>query len=186
MIKTCGTCKKDFPIEEFVKDQSRPNGIKLRCKACEANRKKRSPSTQKYRETHREEILEKARIKRAANREEINRKHKEYIERYKAEYPEEWKEKQRLSGERTRVKRAESIKRSIIKKKYGITLEEYAGMKLGGCQVCGSQEVLHIDHDHTTGKVRGCLCNHCNIALGHMKDNPVLLRKLADYIESHL
>jgi hypothetical protein len=36
---------------------------------------------------------------------------------------------------------------------------------------------------HTTGKVRGLLCNHCNIGIGHMKDNVVLLRNAVKYLE---
>lgn len=40
----------------------------------------------------------------------------------------------------------------------------------------------HIDHCHTTGKVRGILCSGCNLAIGHAKDNPDRLRKLAEYL----
>lgn len=43
----------------------------------------------------------------------------------------------------------------------------------------------HIDHCHTTGKVRGILCRACNIAFGVAKENPARLRALADYAEKH-
>jgi hypothetical protein len=72
-----------------------------------------------------------------------------------------------------------------IKHDYGITLDEYNLLLSNGCNVCGSTERLHCDHDHKTGKVRGCLCHSCNISLGHMKDDPTLLRKLANYVEVH-
>jgi hypothetical protein len=39
------------------------------------------------------------------------------------------------------------------------------------------------DHDHVTNAVRGILCCGCNLALGHARDNPLLLRQLADYLE---
>ena len=54
------------------------------------------------------------------------------------------------------------------------------------CEVCGepSNKTLHIDHDHATGAVRGVLCEGCNHALGNAKDNPALLRSLADYLEA--
>jgi Recombination endonuclease VII len=42
---------------------------------------------------------------------------------------------------------------------------------------------IHIDHDHATGAVRGILCHHCNLILGHAKDDPAVLRRLADYID---
>ena len=54
------------------------------------------------------------------------------------------------------------------------------------CEVCGNKHntrALHLDHDHATGKFRGWLCNGCNSALGHVKDDPAVLRKLADYLE---
>lgn len=61
------------------------------------------------------------------------------------------------------------------------------------CALCGSEgfaigknghsEKLAVDHCHSTGKVRKLLCHNCNRALGLMKDNPVLLRFAADYVE---
>ena len=50
---------------------------------------------------------------------------------------------------------------------------------------------LSIDHNHTCcptkrscGKcIRGLLCNPCNVVLGHVKDNIITLRRLADYLE---
>jgi len=68
---------------------------------------------------------------------------------------------------------------------YGITGDEYDKILSRGCEVCGSTEKLHLDHDHSTGKVRGCLCQSCNLALGLMGDNPERLHKLANYMEKH-
>ena len=76
---------------------------------------------------------------------------------------------------------------------YGITLEEY-NVKLvaqnGMCAVCGGPETtknhnLAVDHDHTTGAIRGLLCHHCNIALGHLKDDPARVQALLRYIQSY-
>ena len=67
--------------------------------------------------------------------------------------------------------------------KYGI--EDVEAFFSSGCVVCGSHERLCVDHDHATGKVRGCLCDNCNVALGRVQDNAVTLRKLADYLEVH-
>lgn len=63
----------------------------------------------------------------------------------------------------------------------------------GQCAICKTEigrpsEVgvtTHIDHDHDTGKVRGLLCPHCNLMLGHAKDNPETLRTAARYLELH-
>jgi hypothetical protein len=74
---------------------------------------------------------------------------------------------------------------------YGITAADYERMlsEQGGvCFVCRGLNTkgrrLHVDHDHKTGAVRRLLCSGCNGALGHAKDDPAVLRKLADYLES--
>ena len=74
----------------------------------------------------------------------------------------------------------------VCKRVYGLEPEQADAMLAGGCKVCGTHDgKLCIDHDHNTGRVRGCLCDNCNKALGHAKDDPLLLRKLADYLEVH-
>ena len=39
-----------------------------------------------------------------------------------------------------------------------------------------------IDHDHSTGKVRGLLCHNCNTALGSFYDNPEYLARAREYL----
>ena len=61
------------------------------------------------------------------------------------------------------------------KQKYGFTNDQYNDMNLaqnGRCAVCGLPRPLAVDHDHSTGVVRGLLCRPCNLALGHMDDDP--------------
>lgn len=79
-----------------------------------------------------------------------------------------------------------------LKKCYGLTVEQYHAMKTkqgGGCAICGSttpggkDNKLHVDHDHKTGKVRGLLCNRCNIALGGFGDDIQRLRLAIQYLE---
>jgi hypothetical protein len=50
-----------------------------------------------------------------------------------------------------------------------------------GCRVTESDK-WHTDHDHTTNIVRGVLCDHCNLALGHVHDNPKKAAGLARYL----
>jgi len=80
-----------------------------------------------------------------------------------------------------------------LRKRYGITATQYDAMlreQDGRCFICrgvqdGYKKRLSVDHDHSTGRVRKLLCNGCNQALGHAKDNPEILDKLALYIRSH-
>lgn len=51
------------------------------------------------------------------------------------------------------------------------------------CATCGTVTKLVWDHDHETGRFRGWLCNHCNGALGFGRDDPRILRALAQYLE---
>jgi len=36
-----------------------------------------------------------------------------------------------------------------------------------------------------TGKIRGLICNPCNIAIAKAKDSPEILRAMADYLEKY-
>lgn len=78
--------------------------------------------------------------------------------------------------------------RSRIKAAYGITPEDVETMRArqrGLCAICEKAVVgrrMSIDHCHATGKVRGLLCSHCNLMLGHSKDNPVVLQRAIAYL----
>lgn len=86
-------------------------------------------------------------------------------------------------------------RRSTLKHRYGITVDEYDKMMeyQQGCAICGATECggrgpnsrLAVDHDHETGKVRGLLCTNCNNGLGRFKDSPELLQKAITYLEKN-
>lgn len=80
--------------------------------------------------------------------------------------------------------------RSNLKKKYGMSENDYAEMldRQGNvCAICGEQDAngqrrLVVDHDHATGKVRGLLCNTCNLGIGYLKDNTSILTSAIEYL----
>lgn len=74
---------------------------------------------------------------------------------------------------------------------YGIDLEDWARMynsQNGRCAVdlehrLGFDRFTQVDHDHKTGKVRGLICAHCNRALGGVRDQINVLKKLIQYLD---
>lgn len=93
--------------------------------------------------------------------------------------------------EQTKEQRKWQMRNYNLKKEYGISLIDYYRMQIAQdnkCAICGvgHNEIpksFAVDHCHETGKVRGLLCFPCNSALGKFKDDPVLLRKAAEYLE---
>lgn len=56
--------------------------------------------------------------------------------------------------------------------------------KPGHCDICGDDKHrIVFDHCHQRGVFRGWICNQCNIALGCVRDDPNILRKLIAYLE---
>ena len=63
----------------------------------------------------------------------------------------------------------------MVQSTYGITQEQYwaiYGAQGGKCAICqvatGKTKRLAVDHDHTTGEVRGLLCGPCNQTIGRL------------------
>lgn len=76
------------------------------------------------------------------------------------------------------------------KRKLGITKEKYTELlegQKGVCSICKQTctKSLAVDHDHTTGKIRGLLCNSCNRGLGYLKDSIDILKAATSYLEYH-
>lgn len=79
-----------------------------------------------------------------------------------------------------------------IKRKFDMSLGDYeARLKEQGgvCAACGGVDQrgwrLSQDHSHTTGALRGLLCNNCNTSLGLLGDSVTRLQQLITYLEDH-
>lgn len=165
----CVVCNTLSPLENFY-------GTRRACKPCVKRRSLawNQSHSQLVRDRHvvrnaRPEIIEAKKIKYHANRDALLRVRRD-----------------RPADE----KRAQSRRGKL--KRYGITEHDYSRMLMeqgGVCRICGvdrSQRkwdrYLFIDHDHSTKKVRGLLCHHCNAGLGHFKDDATLLTKAMRYL----
>ena len=91
----------------------------------------------------------------------------------------------------------EANRRQKLKSTYGLSWEEYTSLynqQEGKCQICHSfldfdstlkAEKPFVDHNHTTGEVRGLLCCRCNFGLGQFKDSPYLLESAINYLKKY-
>lgn len=84
------------------------------------------------------------------------------------------------------------IKDKNLKRVYGISLQQFNEMLEKQDRKCGICEndldgklLTHIDHCHTTGKIRAILCHYCNTGLGLFKESPDLLAKATKYLKKH-
>lgn len=83
----------------------------------------------------------------------------------------------------------ETRRKSKLKKKYGISVEDYDKMfaeQGGKCFLCNKEHErrpLNVDHCHKTGEVRKLLCDKCNLALGLVDDSVELLENFIRYLK---
>ena len=78
-------------------------------------------------------------------------------------------------------------------RRYGITQEQFEQMLIdqnNKCKICSiefkSTKYTHIDHCHDTNRVRGLLCNDCNLALGQFNDNTDIMDMSIKYLQKYL
>lgn len=155
MDKYCKKCDTTKPVSEFHKNAARKDGLTLYCRQCN------------------------------------NRSGKEWHEK-NPDYKKEW-----------RKNNPDKCKEYAERKKprtYGMTIEDYNSLldqQNNRCAICGGKNKsgysLYVDHDHSCCKgkescgecVRQLLCLHCNMMLGHAKDNIETLKAAQNYLERH-
>jgi hypothetical protein len=193
--RLCLGCWTEKPVAAFSAGRSR-------CRAC------RVAETAAYRKAHpgqRKNSPETGSAYRAANREKLSaqnkiwhaKHHDEQLAKRKA-----WYAKNR-DGQLVKMKAYHAANREKILARrkanprkilawrlgheYGLSLEAYETMLTsqgGACAICRTQmKNPHVDHDHQTGNVRGLLCFRCNPAVGLFRDNAVVIRSAAEYLE---
>jgi len=137
--------------------------------------------------------------------EEQRKKKNEYYATYKAKNKDKilarsrkyyWDHKEKDSAyhklyrKNNKTKYLLAIRRCKLKKDYGITLEEYNNLlkkQNGVCAICGKppkkeNTLLCIDHNHSTKEIRGLLCHNCNLVLGLVYDNKIILENIINYL----
>ena len=125
----------------------------------------------------------KDKIKAKEYGKEYREKHKEKNKLYQLEY-------QKLNKDRLQQQKKDYYKAKRLDK-YGILQADFDNAlesQKDSCAICNVEfsdvSRIFVDHCHTTGKVRGLVCFHCNTGLGHFKDSAELLQKAKEYLEN--
>lgn len=101
----------------------------------------------------------------------------------------------KASNEKWRKANADKVKAGQrdqkLRKKYGITTDDYNRMYLaqnGQCGICKQNGItLHVDHNHETGAVRALLCLPCNGLLAFVERllrNDAWMVLASEYLET--
>ena len=89
------------------------------------------------------------------------------------------------------AKRRQKQRSYTVRKKYGVPmefLEELLAKQNENCAICCRHwrdctpakhskydmvflQYLYVDHCHTTGRIRGLLCNNCNVGIAMLDEN---------------
>lgn len=123
---------------------------------------------------------------------------KECKREYEKEYY--WKNREKTLKRNRKNRRENPLrtkkwdKNNKLKHKFGITLKDYNQMLEDQdykCKICGIHQdefgkSLIVDHNHKNGKIRGLLCQNCNIGIGNFRDNIKLLQKTIKYLRDEL
>jgi hypothetical protein len=98
-------------------------------------------------------------------------------------------------------KHPEHFKKRMLLKYYNMTIEDYNSILIKQdykCAICGINQsetpsskfvknrAFAVDHNHSTGKVRGLLCGKCNMGIGGFNESIVILDKAKQYIMLNL
>lgn len=163
--KVCAKCKVKKNFIEFYKNRTTADGYQAYCKPCK-NLVDKKPRTDEIRAKDRE--------------------------RYKRRIatPEG---KAKLFAASTRYKKSEHGRLTAwtryLQKTYSIdstTYMQLLELQNGRCAICKTEPTnqrLHVDHHHKTGKIRGLLCSKCNQAIGLLNESSELFDAAKKYLE---
>jgi Autographiviridae endonuclease VII len=152
--KFCGGCKQTKFLSEYTPSRRYNTGVESKCKLC------------------RNKFMRE-------NRAKDPERHRHYCRKHNA------KRKNDPAYIAARSNRN-------YKKKYGLSKQEVQYLhtiqnnKCAICDVPASTQrygVLKVDHNHTTGNIRGLLCSACNLGIGYFKENITAIKEAANYLD---
>lgn len=175
MTKHCPKCDRELPKTSFNVCKTKKSGLQSWCKECKSENSK----VRLLRDDVKEANRQKSAQARANNPEKI----KQNVARYKENL-------------KNNPEKQEKVKKKKLdyhyQSEYGLTYQQVEDMKMAQgyrCAICEtiflSTKDAHVDHSHTTGKVRQILCSSCNLGIGKFKESKETLQKAIEYLERH-
>lgn len=203
MTKTCPTCGKAKPLEQFHKDKSKADGLCTYCKPCMITRQREyamrpsrttAPDGLKRCQGCKETKPNAEFHKSSREYDGLNRRCKNCSYLLRKSWAQKYPEKAAHLARKWRKENPDRARDHGLKQNYGLPMGEYDKMlahQCGKCAICQRSPTagtrLHVDHCHDTGFVRGLLCHGCNVSIGHfLHDTEILFSAIAylDYYRS--
>lgn len=161
-MKRCKVCGELKPLEQFYRAAGMRDGRRSDCAACNLAAKKR-----RY-DADPETAIGRVKQWQQENAERLNA----------------YRRAHNATPERKRA-----LRDGYYRRTFGISADNVDAMleaQGGGCAICGWRPErlasMHVDHCHSTGRIRGLLCINCNQGIGKFAEDPDRLAKAAAYL----
>lgn len=194
--KTCSKCQQNKQATEFTISPRNKDGLRAHCKGCHRQYYYRDRSRWQNTVPVDEKICHKCGQKKTQVHFHKNKNNhtglahscKECYKAYWKSYYAKNKNTLNRRGKLHRQRYPEQHATYERKKRYGLTEQEYTALldqQEHRCKICLCifDNNIHVDHCHSTKKVRGLLCSTCNTGLGMLKENIDHLQRAILYLQ---
>ena len=184
-MKVCSICDKKKSNNDFYKTEKEENGFGTYCKSCIKIRKTATQVSKAEAERWFLEQEHQGHLYECGSCKEMKTASNFY---FKRDYG-------KVYMNTTKCRSCTTIRHRF--KSFGVTQEDFEGMlegQDGKCALClismddyskisQNNRVFSVDHCHSTGKIRGLLCDKCNRGLGFFKDDIEALKRAIEYLK---
>jgi hypothetical protein len=175
-MKICTKCKIDKSLDDFHNDKHTKDGKSYICKNCNSLARYGKPYSDKRDKNIAKEFDDGTKLCSKCNL--IKDKDSFYFMK-------------KLNRHRSFCRECEN--NTTLKRVYKLSDDEFNQIvekrRNNICEICNceneSNKNLFVDHNHSTGRIRGVICHNCNVAIGHLRDDVDLARRIIIYLEKH-
>lgn len=108
---------------------------------------------------------------------------KAYCKKCAYNYRKKWSDENPEKVTASRRKRGWRVNYNLAPEQYEEMLQKQKGVCAICKKVCSAKRALAVDHNHTTGAIRGLLCLNCNRGLSAFLEDISLFEKAKDYLQ---